>query len=85
VSGQYAVTITPNGRALTTLEAMYYADHDTSFAKVPVPVDIPTDELNGPYTAYLDFTDKEGVILMAANSRGLDAHHFSKSEATASN
>ena len=76
VSGQYAVSITPNGAALTEVKVMYYADHDTTFAKVPVPVKTPSDELNGTYTAYLDFTNREGAILMAANSRGLDAHHF---------
>jgi hypothetical protein len=85
VSGQYAVNIDPNGAALTSVQVMYYADHDTAFAKVDVPVKTPSDKLNGTYIAYLDFTNREGAILMAANNRGLDAHHFSKSEATASN
>ena len=77
VSGYYAVSINPNGAALTTLNAMYYSDISTDFVKVDVPVKTPPDELNGTYTAYIDFTNMEGAILMAANDIGLDAHHFS--------
>jgi hypothetical protein len=76
VSGQYAVNIDPNGAALTSVQVMYYADHDTSFAKVDVPVLIPGEPTTENYTAYLDFTNMEGAILMAANDIGLDAHHF---------
>ena len=80
VSGRYSVNITPNGAALTSVQAMYYSDSAATdtFAKVDVPVNTPSDTLNGTYTAYLDFTNNmEGAILMAANSSGMDAHHFS--------
>ena len=78
VSGRYSVNINPNGAALTSVQAMYYADsaEDTAFAKVDVPVVIPSDISNGNYTAYIKFTNMEGAIVLAANPGGMDAHHF---------
>ena len=77
VSGQYAVSIDPNGSVLTDVEAMYYSDNlDASFVKVDVPVLKPDEPTTENYTAYLDFTNREGAILIAANAKGMDAHHF---------
>ena len=77
VSGRYAVSIDPNGSVLTDVEAMYYSDNlDTSFVKVEVPVLKPDEPTTENYTAYLEFTNREGAILIAANAKGMDAHHF---------